>query len=99
MESENRMTVRLENRNDELWLVLLVDDDEVISENKVIRMWESATGWFWYQTEKADENNVCFGYVQGFYDEWGSFGINELESMPMIWEIKGEAMLWSGRRN
>jgi hypothetical protein len=93
------MTTRLENRNEELWLIYTVDDDEVVSENKVLRMWESASGWYWYQVEKEDEHNICFGYVQGFYPEWGSFSINELDSIPVIWEIKGEAMLWSGRRN
>ena len=99
MESENKMSVRLENREDELWLIYTVDDDEVVSENKVLRMWESASGWFWYQVEQEDEYGICFGYVQGFYDEWGSFAINELDEIPTVWEIKGEAMLWSGRRN
>lgn len=38
----------------------------------------------WYSTEYEPESNTCFGYVTGlFVDEWGSFSINELESIEL----------------
>ncbi len=37
----------------------------------------------WYATEYDPETNICFGYVTGLaYDEWGTFSIKELESIP-----------------
>ena len=36
----------------------------------------------WYATEYDPERNICFGYVTGLgFDEWGSFSIDELESI------------------
>ena len=36
----------------------------------------------WYATEYDAETNICFGYVTGLaYDEWGSFSIDELETL------------------
>ncbi|MCF7847129.1 MAG: DUF2958 domain-containing protein [Candidatus Gracilibacteria bacterium] len=36
----------------------------------------------WYATEYDKERNICFGYVTGLgFDEWGSFSIEELESV------------------
>ncbi len=36
----------------------------------------------WYATDYNPETTICFGYVTGLaYDEWGTFSINELESL------------------
>lgn len=36
----------------------------------------------WYATDYNPKTNICFGYVTGMaVDEWGSFSIDELESL------------------
>lgn len=36
----------------------------------------------WYATEYDPRDKICYGYVTGlFTDEWGSFSIDELESI------------------
>ena len=36
----------------------------------------------WYATEYNPETKICLGYVTGLaYDEWGTFSIDELESI------------------
>lgn len=35
------------------------------------------TGWEWFAFENEDDN-MYFGYVQGFVDEFGYFSVNEL---------------------
>ena len=38
----------------------------------------------WYATELDVENQICFGYVTGLaFDEWGTFSIQELESLQL----------------
>ena len=38
----------------------------------------------WYATEYDKENKICFGYVTGMaFDEWGTFSIEELESIKL----------------
>lgn len=38
----------------------------------------------WYATELDVENQICFGYVTGLaFDEWGTFSIQELESLKL----------------
>ena len=37
--------------------------------------------WTWYVTEYDPETRICFGYVQGIEDEWGSFSLEELEEI------------------
>ena len=39
--------------------------------------------WIWYVTE-FDGKDFCFGFVQGDYDEWGYFSIDEMEDIPTI---------------
>ena len=46
------------------------------------------------------EDGIHFGYVQGMYDEWGSFSQNELESLgAKVWEIKEIDLPHAGRRD
>lgn len=40
---------------------------------------EGINGWKWYITEYNKKENIAFGYVQGFEEEWGYISIEELE--------------------
>jgi len=77
---------------------------------EALRGWESFTGWYWFATEKVQEqeslidgkyieDTIWFGFVQGFEEEWGDFSQAELENLrPMVWELPKKALVWSGRR-
>lgn len=42
----------------------------------------------WYATEYDKSFNICFGYVTGMWeDEWGSFSIQELESVKLPFRL------------
>ena len=82
-----------------------------IDGKKVLRGWESFSGWYWFATEeshtqdsvidkKVYENDIIyFGFVQGHFDEWGFFSKAELKSLkPKIWEIKKQDLPYAGRR-
>ena len=85
--------------------------DLYINNKKVIKAYESFSGWFWFTTEEAykqdslingkvhENDTIFFGFVQGQFDEWGYFSKAELESLkPKIWEIKKQDLVYSGRR-
>lgn len=43
----------------------------------------------WYATEYDKQKNICFGYVTGVsYDQWGTFSIEELESVALPYWLK-----------
>lgn len=66
---------------------------------EVIRDWEGFNGWYWFAVEKVDEQ-IYFGLVQCFEEEWGYFSEAELSGLsPKIWEIRKNDLLYSGRRN
>lgn len=80
------MSAQLETRDDGLY----------IDGKKVLKGWESFSGWYWFATEKLEtqdsiisfdpevviENDqIWFGYVQGLEDEWGSFSQGQIESL------------------
>jgi len=81
-----------------------------INGKEVLKGWESLTGWYWFATEKVQEqtsliegrwvkDTIWFGFVQGFEEEWGDFSQAELESLkPKVWEIPKKNLPWSGRR-
>ena len=82
-----------------------------IDGNKVLRGWESFSGWYWFATEESykqdsviegktyPNDTIYYGLVQGFEEEWGSFSKAELESLkPKIWEIPKKNLPYSGRR-
>ena len=79
------------------------EDGLYINEKKVIKGWESMSGWYWFATEMEMEDYngypIWFGFVQGFEEEWGSFTQIELENQPSIWEIKEIDLPHAGRRN
>ena len=83
-----------------------------IDSKRVLRAWESFTGWYWFATEKSGEqmsdlgdgkpvkDTIYFGLVQGFEEEWGYFSQAEIESLkPNTWEIKKCDMPYAGRRS
>lgn len=85
--------------------------DLYIDGKKVLRGWESFSGWYWFATEKAREqlsdlgdgkgtpDTIYFGYVQGLEEEWGYFSQAEIESLrPKTWGIKKKDLPYSGRR-
>ena len=80
-----------------------VDGELHVDGKKVIKGWESFTGWYWFATEieqgNYDGKPIWFGYVQGMYDEWGTFTQAELDEIEMIWEIRPDDLPHAGRRN
>ena len=88
------------------------DKELFIDDQKVIKGYESFTGWYWFATEEAYKQDsllpngkevkddiIYFGLVQGQEQEWGYFSKGELESLkPKIWEIPKKALPYSGRR-
>lgn len=68
-------------------------------EHKVLKAWESYSGWYWFATELSADGNH-FGYVQGSYPEWGYFSEGEIMGLsPMAWPIKECDIAHSGRRD
>ncbi len=77
-----------------------VDGALYIGDQKVLKGWESFTGWYWFGVEEV-EPGYWFGYVQGTYDEWGHFDEKEMApliSKGMIWPIKPQDLPYAGRR-
>ena len=86
-------------------------DHLFIDGKKVLKGWESFTGWYWFATEKDREQEslingkgvqdiIWFGYVQGLVEEWGYFSQAEIESLkPKTWKIPAINLPFSGRRN
>lgn len=85
--------------------------DLYIDGRKVLRAWESFSGWYWFGIEKARQQDsvidrmtykndtIWYGLVQGFEEEWGYFSQAEIESLrPKTWEIPKMNLPYSGRR-
>jgi hypothetical protein len=66
---------------------------------KVLEVYESFTGWYWFITEVDKEDpNYLYGKVYGFETEWGEIWRPELESMPnKIWKVPKENWHSTGR--
>tara|TARA_R110000824_G_scaffold114544_9_gene265204 strand:+ start:866 stop:1171 length:306 start_codon:yes stop_codon:yes gene_type:complete len=89
---EVKRMAKLETREDGLWLVAFGE------EHKVLKGWESFSGWYWFATELNDDGNH-FGYVQGSYPEWGYFSEVELKSLGnRVWPINECDLPHAGRR-
>jgi len=87
------------------------EDELYLDGNKVLRGWESFSGWYWFATEESykqdsvidgrvyKDDTIWFGLVQGFEEEWGYFSQAEIESLkPRTWEIKKTDLPYAGRR-
>lgn len=85
--------------------------DLCIDGKKVLRGWESFSGWYWFATEKAykqdslidgkvyKDDTIFYGLVQGLEEEWGYFSQAEIERLkPKTWEIPKKNLPHSGRR-
>ncbi len=86
-----------------------------IGEEKVLAGWESFTGWFWFGVERTrtqdsiisfdpevviEGDQIWFGFVQGFEEEWGDFSQGEIESLfPKTWPIPKRNLPHSERRS
>jgi hypothetical protein len=80
------------------------EDGLYINGQKVIKGWESFSGWYWFATEMEEKDYngspLWYGFVQGFAEEWGTFSQSELESMGLkVWKIKDMDLPHAGRRN
>ena len=75
--------------------------DLFIDGKKVLKGWESFTGWYWFATEKVCEqesdlgdgkgtpDTIWFGFVQGLEEEWGNFSRLRLKVLePRLGESK-----------
>lgn len=82
-----------------------------IDGNKIIKGWESFTGWYWFairiawmQTSIISEreypnDTIFYGFIQGHVEEYGNFSLAELNrGKPLIWKIPNKNLTWSGRR-
>ncbi len=88
------------------------DGNLYIDSRKVLKGWESYSGWYWLGTEKAytqdsvidgavhEGDQIWFGFVQGLEEEWGYFSEAEILSLgPLcVWEIPKLNLPCSGRR-
>lgn len=69
------------------------NDDLYIDGRKVIKAFESATGWYWFAIESSHQQDsvidgkvykndtIYYGLVQGFEEEWGYFSKVEIERL------------------
>jgi len=88
--------------------VLYADD------RKVVKGWESFSGWFWLATELVDGDDVpmpdgtaeldriWYGLVQGREEEWGSWSELELwgsHDTGLVWQIRPQDLPYAGRRS
>jgi hypothetical protein len=82
-----------------------------IDGKRVLKGWESFSGWYWFGTERAfqqdtvlngheyENDQIWFGLVQGHEEEWGYWSEGELESLrPRVWEIPARDLPYAGRR-
>lgn len=88
--------------------------DLYIDGEKVIKGYESYSGWYWFATEEVGRQDslmqdgqvvkddiIYFGLVQGHEDEWGNFPKAEIDDLireRLAWEIPKKNLPYSGRR-
>lgn len=56
----------------------------------ILEVWESFTGWYWFIMKRyPDTEDVTFGYVVGFENEWGDIDMIELRTQQkkMCWLV------------
>lgn len=102
MTRSERSRVRFETRDGQLY----------IDGKRVIKAWESWSGWYWFAVEAQEErvkavpglyivDTLYFGLVQGFEEEWGYWRESELRPLirkGLVWEIRQEDLPFAGRR-
>lgn len=89
-----------------------VNGELYAGEQKVLKGWESFSGWYWFAVEKVREqlsdfddggpgvpDVIWFGFVQGLEEEWGDFSEAEIARLGnMAWPIKPQDLPYAGRR-
>lgn len=92
----------LVTKGTDLYINVFDEKGKLLREVRVLKGFESITGWFWFVTEERieDGDNTYFGLVQGFEEEWGYFTRKELESLGphKVWEIDAKNLPYAGRR-
>jgi len=53
------------------------EDGNTINPWLFVKLFDPCTGWRWY-VQDWDGQDICFGWVEGFEKEWGSFSLSEL---------------------
>ena len=84
-----------EGRDDGLYIISPYDAKK--RPRKVIKGWESFSGWHWFAFEEV-EPGLYYGLVQGFEEELGYFSEEKLKSNRLIWPIKKHDLPYAGRR-
>lgn len=52
------------------------------TERKVVAHWFSVwTGWDWFGIEYDEEDQIVYGFVSGFANEFGEFSLTQFEEM------------------
>ena len=88
-------------------------EDLYLNGHNVLKAWESFSGWYWFGVEKLhtqdsvlsdgqviEGDQIWYGYVQGFEEEWGNFSQGEIEALhPKTWPIPKRNLPHSGRRS
>ena len=46
-----------------------------------IKLFTPDANWTWYIAEYDSEEQICFGYVEGFEAEWGYFSLEEIKEV------------------
>lgn len=89
------------------------EDGLYIDGRKVLKGWESFSGWFWFGLEVSytqdslingkvvKDDPIWYGLVQGLECELGYFSQGEIESLGpyRTWEIKAIDLPHAGRRS
>ena len=59
------------------------ETEDVPTDEKIlqVKFFHPMSNWTWYGVEFDPDNQVFFGFVQGFENEWGYFSLNELEEV------------------
>lgn len=65
--------------------------DDKILHVKLFCPWSN---WTWYLVEYGEADGYCFGYVEGFENEWGCFSLPELEAIKGPFGLKIERDLY-----
>jgi len=92
---------------------LIISGGALSKPKKVIRGFESFSGWYWFAFEldhvqDSDMGDgkvivgdkIYYGLVQGHEEELGYFSEGEILSLgSKAWEIPKKNLPWSGRRN
>jgi len=96
MKHMGRSKFTFEEKVDGLYIISPYDAKK--RSRKVIKGWESFSGWYWFAFEEV-EPGLYYGLVQGFEEELGYFSERELNAnRNRIWEIKPCDLPHAGRR-